>query len=111
MHEVDYAVQNGYLDFRGLGGEVPASSQASRMAWISSGCGWSAQIRLNLAVMMTRRSLAVMSAVEVCYLQNRCRVAAPSRCDRPSVLRTRRVRSRTHRHRQTGSKIPGQHHA
>src|ERR1051326_2387717 len=34
------------------------------MAWISAGSGWSAQTRLNLAAMMTRRSLAVMSAVD-----------------------------------------------
>src|SRR5512142_751558 len=34
------------------------------MAWISAGSGWSAQARLNLAAMMTRRSLAVMSAVD-----------------------------------------------
>src|SRR5580658_161778 len=34
------------------------------MAWISEGSGWSVQGRLNLAAMMTRRSLAVMSAVD-----------------------------------------------
>src|SRR6516162_1419007 len=34
------------------------------MAWSSAGSAWSAQDRLNLAAMMTRRSLAVMSAVD-----------------------------------------------
>src|SRR6266568_1598252 len=34
------------------------------MAWISSGLGWSWEDGLNLAAMMTRRSLAVMSAVD-----------------------------------------------
>ena len=34
------------------------------MAWISSGFAWSGEVRLNLAAMMTRRSLAVMPAVD-----------------------------------------------
>ena len=34
------------------------------MVWISAGSGWSGRSRLNLAAMMTRRSLAVMSAVD-----------------------------------------------
>src|SRR6266446_4283621 len=34
------------------------------MAWISAGSGWSGHTGLNLAAMMTRRSLAAMSAVD-----------------------------------------------
>src|SRR5215469_5663798 len=49
------------LDFRGY---AAASSQASRMAWSSARVGWSGRDGLNLAAMMTRRSLAVMSAVD-----------------------------------------------
>src|SRR5690348_4014960 len=49
------------LDFRGY---AARSSQARRMTRISSGVGWSGRDALYLAAMMTRRSLAAMSAVE-----------------------------------------------
>ncbi len=49
------------LDFRSY---AAASSQASRMAWISWGVGWSGRVALNLAVMRTRRRVAAMSLVD-----------------------------------------------
>src|SRR6266567_8840728 len=49
------------LDFRDY---AARSSQARRMTLISSGVGWSGRDTLNLAAMMTRRSLAAMSAVD-----------------------------------------------
>jgi hypothetical protein len=49
------------LDFRSY---AVASSRASRMALISADVGWSGRVSFNLAVIMTRRSLAVMSAVD-----------------------------------------------
>ena len=47
----------------GFCGCAAASSQARRRALIPSGVGWSGRDALNLAAMMTRRSLAAMSAV------------------------------------------------
>lgn len=49
------------LDFRGY---AARSSQARQMTRNSSGVGWSGRVALNLAAMMTRRSLAAMSAVD-----------------------------------------------
>ncbi len=49
------------LDFRGYAARF---SQARRRMLISSGVGWSGRDALNLAAMMTRRSLAAMPAVD-----------------------------------------------
>src|SRR4029077_9836770 len=49
------------LGFRSYGA---ALSQARRRTLISSRVGWSGRDALNLAAMMTRRSLAAMSAVD-----------------------------------------------
>src|SRR5207245_2861113 len=54
----------GHSTFAVMRGHAAASSQARRMAWISSHVGWSRRDGLNRAAMMTRRSLAAMSAVD-----------------------------------------------
>ena len=50
--------------FAVMRGHAAASSQARRMAWISSHVGRSRRDGLNRAVIRTRRSLAAMSAVD-----------------------------------------------
>ena len=74
------------LDFRGY---AARSSQATRMTLISSGVGWSGRDALNLAAMMTRRSLPAMSAVEgwalVVYQGARARCSPTSAGSWPAV--------------------------
>jgi hypothetical protein len=48
--------------FAGLVDHVPAAAQAARTAWVSCGVACSGHGRRNLAAMMTRRSLTVMSS-------------------------------------------------
>jgi len=59
--ESDRSYPGRSLGFRSY---AAASSQARRRTLISSGVGWSGRDALNLAAMMTRRSLAAMSAVD-----------------------------------------------
>src|SRR5713226_5841906 len=74
------------LDFRRY---AARSSQAKRRTVISSGVGWSGRDALNLAAMMTRRSLAAMSAVDgwafVVYQGARARCSATSAGSWPAV--------------------------
>src|SRR5262245_11329831 len=78
-------------DRRSLGfrGYAAASSQARRRTLISSGVGWSGRDALNLAAMMTRRSLAAMSAVDgwalLAYQGARARWSATSAGSWPAV--------------------------
>src|SRR5712664_4046086 len=60
----DLGLDRKTLDFRGYAAAASVSSQASRMAWISSHVGWSRRDGLNRAAIKTRRSLAAMSAVD-----------------------------------------------
>src|SRR5215472_6198739 len=75
-----------YLGFRGY---AAASSQARRITLISSGVGWSGRDALNLAAMMTRRSLAAMSVVDgwalVVYQGARARWSSTSAGSWPEV--------------------------
>ncbi|HYV32014.1 MAG TPA: hypothetical protein VEO53_13035, partial [Candidatus Binatia bacterium] len=58
--EWEYYEDYSKLDFRDCAARF---SQARRRTLISSGVGWSGRDALNLAAMMTRRSLAAMSVV------------------------------------------------
>jgi hypothetical protein len=82
-------VSSGICQVLGFRSYAAASSQARRRTLISSGAGWSGRDAFNLAAMMTRRSLAAMSAVDgwafVVYQGARARCSATSAGSWPAV--------------------------